>query len=86
MAEIVTEKFKDPTLRKRLLDMGDRLFVECTKDKKCGADATLQSNITKEQKWPGKNTSGIFLMKRKPELKLRLRQTRPGINKNPNQP
>ena len=34
MADIVTEKFKDPTMRQKLIDTKEKEFVECTRDKR----------------------------------------------------
>ena len=61
MAQIVTVKYQVPVFRKKMLDTRTKRFVECTKDKKWGADATLRSKATKDKTWHGKNQLGKIL-------------------------
>ena len=68
MSNIVTEKFKDPTLRKKMIDTKNKKFVECTRDKRWGADATLRSPILKTKKWQGENLLGSILNKEKARI------------------
>ena len=65
MADIVTEKFKDPVLRKKLTDTKEKKFVECTRDKRWGADATFRSTQLKTRTWQGGNLLGNILNKEK---------------------
>ena len=61
MAQIVTAKYQVPEFRKKMIETGNRRFVECTRDKKWGADATLRSKIIKDKTWTGKNQLGVIL-------------------------
>ena len=61
MAQIVAVKYQVPVFRKKMLDTGTKRFVECTKDKKWGADATLCSKAIKDKTWHGKNQLGKIL-------------------------
>ena len=72
MAQIVTAKYQVPIFRKKMLDTGTKRFVECTKDKKWGADATLRSKAIKDKTWHGKNQLGKILDDEKARI---LRET-----------
>ena len=43
MAQIVTAKYQVPEFRKKMIETGNRRFVECTRDKKmgCGRYTTI---------------------------------------------
>ena len=60
-AQIVTVKYQVPVFRKKMLDTGTKKFVEWTKDKKWGADATLHSKAIQDKTWHGKNQLGKIL-------------------------
>ena len=75
MADIVTEKFRDPVLRKKLVDTKEKKFVECTRDKRWGADATFRSTQLKTRTWQGGNLLGNILNKEKNRI---LRETNAG--------
>ena len=46
-----------------MIDTKNKKFVECTRDKRWGADATLRSSILKTKKWQGENLLGNILNK-----------------------
>lgn len=64
MVEVLTEKFKDPELRHRLLDTGERILVEASPiDKIWGVNMDENHpDIETPSKWQGQNLLGIALM------------------------
>lgn len=64
MVEVLTEKFKDPELRKQLLATGDRILVEASPvDNIWGVNMDENHpDIETPSKWQGQNLLGIALM------------------------
>ena len=51
-----------------MIDTKNKMFVECTRDKRWGADSTFRSQRLKTKKWQGENLLGSTLNKEKAQI------------------
>lgn len=71
MKGILSAKFLDPSLRKQLLNTGDKIIIEAGKsNREWGSGLNMgEATFDKPKRWAGDNLTGFILMEIRDEIK-----------------